>query len=89
MKNWVEFKLIYDIQVFLDFVNFYHYFIQHFNKIATLFILMLKITILLEKLTFRQLRVSNNKVDRFDIDKNKEIIRKSENLLKSENLFKF
>ena len=44
IKEWPELKSILDIQVFLDFANFYWQFIQSFNKIATPFMLMLKTT---------------------------------------------
>ena len=44
VKNWSEPKFIRDIQVFLDFANFYIGFIKSFGKIAELLILILKIT---------------------------------------------
>ena len=34
VKNWPEPKLLRDIQVFLNFANFYRRFIQNFSKIA-------------------------------------------------------
>ena len=43
MKNWLELKSVYDIQVFLGFPNFYQYFIQGFSKIAWPLTLMLRI----------------------------------------------
>lgn len=43
MKGWLELKLIKDIQIFIEFANFYWYFIQSFSKTAALFTLMLKV----------------------------------------------
>ena len=34
MYNWLEPLSVYDIQVFLEFFNFYQQFIQRFNKFA-------------------------------------------------------
>ena len=42
IKNWPEQKFVHDIQVFLNFVNFYWRFIQGFNKIAGPLISMLQ-----------------------------------------------
>ena len=42
VKNWPEPKLMKDIQVFLDFANFYLCFIQGINKIAGPVIFMLR-----------------------------------------------
>ena len=42
VKKWFEFKSIWDIQVFLNFDNFYWQFIQVFNKITVLLTLMFK-----------------------------------------------
>ena len=36
VRKWLEPKSVQDIQVFLDFANFYCQFIKSFNKIATL-----------------------------------------------------
>ena len=41
---------------------------------------MLKITILLDKLLSKHLRISGNKINRFDIDSGKKITRKSKKL---------
>ena len=49
---------------------------------------MLKTTILLEKLTSRQLKINDNKVNKFDIGSSKEIAKKSKKLLKSQKLAK-
>ena len=42
IKAWLELKLVWDIQVFIGFANFYRCFIQNFSKIATPLTLMLK-----------------------------------------------
>ena len=42
VKNWPKPKLLRDIQVFLDFANFYWRFIQNFGKIVRLLTLMLR-----------------------------------------------
>ena len=44
VKQWLEPKLVRDIQVFFGFANFYRWFIQGFNCIAALLTSMLKIT---------------------------------------------
>ena len=44
MKDWFEPNSICNIQVFLSFANFYQQLIQSFNKIAALFIYILKTT---------------------------------------------
>ena len=44
VKKWPELKLVWDIQIFIDFANFYRCFIKHFSKIAASLIVMLKIT---------------------------------------------
>ena len=43
VKNWPELKLIRDLQVFLEFANFYQCFIQGFGKIARPLSSMLRI----------------------------------------------
>ena len=48
---------------------------------------MLKTTILLEKSTFKRLGIGDNKVNRFGVDGDEEITRKSRNL-KSKKLSK-
>ena len=68
MKNWPEPKSIHDIQVFLNFANFYCCFNQGFSRIAALLTLILRMspTLITEK--------SMNLVDEFsrgDRDKNK------------------
>ena len=42
LKIWPELKLVRDIQVFLGFANFYHYFIQGFSKLVTSLTSMLR-----------------------------------------------
>ena len=44
VKNWLEPKLVRDIQVFLGFTNFYQRFIHGFSKIARPVTLMLRTT---------------------------------------------
>ena len=49
---------------------------------------ILKMTILLERLIPKQLRVDNNKVNRFDISDGKKIAKKSRKLFKFQKLAK-
>ena len=42
IKNWLKFKSVWDIQIFLGFANSYWQFIQSFSKIATLLTSILK-----------------------------------------------
>ena len=42
VKNWLEPKLVWDIQVFIGFASFYWQLIQGFSKIVAPLILMLK-----------------------------------------------
>ena len=44
VRNWPEPKSVQDIQVFIDFANFYRRFIQGFSKIAAPLTSMLKTT---------------------------------------------
>ena len=44
VKDWLEPKSVYNIQVFLGFTNFYQRFIQGFSRIAAPLTLMLKTT---------------------------------------------
>ena len=48
--KWPEPKSVQDIQVFLDFANFYWWFIQDFNKIAASFTSILKTTLSVQML---------------------------------------
>ena len=52
VKNWLELKLVRNIQILLGFTNFYQQFIQSFNKIAIPLISILKTTGLPNKLAF-------------------------------------
>ena len=42
VKNWLELKSVYNIQIFLGFANFYWRFIQGFRRIVAPFTLILK-----------------------------------------------
>ena len=44
VKNWPESTSVRDIQVFINFANFYRRFIQGFSRIATPFTSLLKTT---------------------------------------------
>ncbi len=44
VKDWLEPQSIKDIQVFLDFANFYRRFIRNFNRITTSLISIFQIT---------------------------------------------
>lgn len=44
VKNWSELKSVRDIQIFLDFANFYKRFIRNFNKIAASLTIILRTT---------------------------------------------
>ena len=45
IRYWPKPPSVYNIQVFLQFANFYLQFIQGFSRFATSFISMLKITL--------------------------------------------
>ena len=62
MKNWPELKSVHNIQVFLSFANFYHYFIQGFNMIATPLTLLLRMSPTLKSAMQKLV----NLVDQFD-----------------------
>ena len=87
MKNWLELKLICNIPVFLGFTNFYCQFIQGFGRKITQLTSMLKTIIPTERSNSRQLGVNNSKSNRFKVDNDKEIAKKSRNL-KNNKLFK-
>ena len=78
IKDWFKPKSVYNIQVFLGFANFYQQFIQSFSRIIVSLTLILKTIILLEKSTSKQLKVYDDKMDRFDIGSNKELAKKLE-----------
>ena len=83
VKEQPKSKSVQDIQVFLDFANFYQQFIQGFSKMAVLLTSMLKTIVLPKKLMPKQLRVGNNKIDRFGVDDSVEYTKKSEKTSKS------
>ena len=64
MKNWLEPKLIRDIQIFPGFTNFYPRFIQGFSKIAVLLISMLGMSLTATLATHKFM----NLIDEFDGD---------------------
>ena len=59
VKEWLEPKLVRDIQVFLGFANFYWQFIQGFNKIAAPLTSMLKTTISSQVLATNEVLVAD------------------------------
>ena len=94
IRDWLKSQLIQDIQVFLGFANFYCYFIQDFNQIATPLISMLRTIridlsttnpVLIDKGSIMN-RVGNSEVNGAKVDtktakyKNKA---KSKNMIKS------
>lgn len=60
VKTWPKPKLVKEIQVFLDFVNFYRRFIKNFSNIAVLFTLILQTTKSI-KVSSLSTRVNKNK----------------------------
>ena len=70
--------------MFIGFVNFYQHFIQGFNRIATLFILLLKITEL-SNLALKAFKVDNNEVVE-DGDRVNKIVVNLSKTNKSKNL---
>ena len=85
VKEWPEPKSIWDIQVVLDFANFYRQFIQGFSKMGVSLTSILKMTILSERSTLERLGIGNGKVDEFGVNRNGvEHVKKSEKLSKSE-----
>ena len=88
MKDWFNPKLVYNIQVFLSFTNFYWQFIQGFSKIAASLTSILKITWLPDK---SRLEVGNNngEVIRFGISDNSSMkLAKKSRKSKSQKLSK-
>ena len=59
VKEWLKPKSVWDIQVFLSFVNFYRRFIQSFSKIAASLTLMLKITMSSQVLVANKMFAAN------------------------------
>ena len=69
IKNWLKPNSVYNIKIFLGFTNFYWQFIKSFNKIVSLFILILKTIRLSHILVFKKNK-SKNKIIKFDISDN-------------------
>ena len=79
VREWLEPKSIWDIQVFLGFANFYRQFIQGFSKIAAPLTSMLK-TIRLPNVSGPEVENDNGKFVRFSVrDGSEELAKKSEN----------
>ena len=79
VKNWPEPMSVRDIQVFIDFVNFYQRFIQGFSRIAVLLISLLKTIGLSEELALKMFRADNNEVVGVDDRANKMVVNLSKN----------
>ena len=62
VKNWLELKLVWDIQVFITFANFYQCFICDFSKIVILLTLIFKTTRLSKILASRAFEIDSNEV---------------------------
>lgn len=92
VKTWLETQLIKNIQVFLDFFNFYRRFIKNFNKITISYTLILK-TILLnnspEISGFIDKVASNNIAKIVGIGDNEVVDRDIKNPSTSTSLAKF
>ena len=83
VKNWPKPMLIRDIQVFIDFANFYWRFIQGFKKIAAPLTSMLKTTGSSEQSAPRAFRAGNDEVVRGNGGKADETIMNSSKNKKS------
>ena len=59
IKEWPKPKSVWDIQVFLDFANFYQQFIQDFSKIAASFTSILKTIVLSQVLVANEVLAVN------------------------------
>ena len=95
VKEWPEPKSVQDIQVFLDFANFYWWFIQGFNRIAAPLTSILKTAALSEKLTLEEVGDSEdgNGIGSMEIAKKSgkskgQKTSKSQKLAKSQKLSK-
>ena len=75
IRNWLKLKLVRDIQVFIDFDNFYRQFIRGFNKITAPLTSMLKTTELLDSTQ----RDNNDEVVGGDDDRNLSKSKKPKN----------
>ena len=62
VKNWPELTSVKDIQVFIDFANFYRRFIQGFSRIAAPLTSMLKTTGSSKESALRAFRAGNDEV---------------------------
>ena len=62
VKNWPEPMSVRDIQVFIDFANFYRRFIQGFSGIAAPFTSMLKTMGSSEESALKKFRVDDDEV---------------------------
>ena len=78
IKDQLKPKLVYNIQVFLNYANFYWQFIQSFNRIVILLISILKMIESLNKQVFSrnnnnklvfEKNNNNNKINRFGISR--------------------
>lgn len=68
---------MHNIQIFLDFANFYQGFIQSFSKRVDQLISMLETTKLVN-ISKLEIRSSNSKIVRFGVDdNNKKLVKKS------------
>ena len=85
IKKWLESKLVQDIQVFLDFANFYRGFIQDFSKIVALLTSMLKTTALSQMFVANE-QLANNEIS--GVEGDNELIEKCGELLKTRKLSK-
>ena len=62
VKNWPEPTSVRDIQVFIDFANFYRRFIRGFSRIAALLTSLLKTTRSFNELALKAFRADDNEV---------------------------
>ena len=61
VKNGPELMSVRDIQLFIDFANFYQHFIRDFSRIIILLIFLLKTTKLLNSV-YKAFKADNNKI---------------------------
>ena len=85
VKEWLEPKSVWDIQVFLGFANFYRRFIQGFSKIAAPLTSMLKTTVSSQVLVADKV-LAADEVD--GVEGGDELIEKCGKLLKTGKLSK-
>ena len=84
MKNWLKLTLIKDIQVFIDFANFYQRFIQGFSKIIILLISRLKTIRSSKKLALKVFKTDNNKFVYVGCSRTNETVINLSNQLKND-----